>query len=211
MINIELVIVLILAITSSVQPISETCGNSTQNVEDAFRNGEIFKDLNLSPPSDGMGFIRVTYGNKQVSCGTFLSVTETMLPPSIDFVADSSKNYTFLMLDPDVPSSLSPLARSFVHWVIIDIPGDKIASGKEVKFYISPGPPPGSGAHRYVFLIYQQPDGNMEMGLVPLQRTNFNVSQYAKERNLSGPTAGNYFLETTTPSLNTTKSPIKLP
>ncbi|XP_053203742.1 protein D2-like [Panonychus citri] len=193
MIHIELVIVLIVAITSSVQPISQMCGNSTQNVEDAFRNGEIFKDLNLSPPSDGMGFITVTYGKKQVSCGTLLSVTDAFLPPTISYVAESSNNYTVIMLEVDFPTRTSPVGRSYIHWMMLNVHGSDIDSGNVASFYEPPGYLSIAEPHRYAFLVYKQSNGLMEPRPQNIIRAKFNVREYAHDHGLNSPVAGNYF------------------
>ncbi|XP_053210129.1 protein D2-like [Panonychus citri] len=193
MIHIELVIVLVVATTSSVQPISETCGNSTQKVEDAFRNAGIFADLNLSPPSDGMGFIRVTYGKKQVSCGTLLSVTDAFLPPTISYVAESSNKYTVIRLEVDFPTRTSPVGRSYIHWMILNVQGSDMRSGNVASFYEPPGYLSIAEPHRYAFLVFNQSNGDIKPGIENGIRAKFNVYQYAHDHGLNSPVAGNYF------------------
>lgn len=62
------------------------------------------------------------------------------------------------MVDPDAPSRETPTAREICHWLVINIPGNKVADGQTIAEYIGSGPPEGSGLHRYIFLIFKQAD-----------------------------------------------------
>lgn len=42
------------------------------------------------------------------------------------------------------------------------IPESAIEKGDEVVGYIGAGPPKNTGLHRYVFLVYKQPNGKIE-------------------------------------------------
>jgi len=64
--------------------------------------------------------------------------------------------YTVLMVDPDAPSRSDPSMRSFLHWAIVNCPGEERDRGDTIAEYTGPAPPPGSGLHRYVFIVYQQ-------------------------------------------------------
>ncbi|KAH1492872.1 hypothetical protein KXX42_007850 [Aspergillus fumigatus] len=67
--------------------------------------------------------------------------------------------------------------------------------------YIGPAPPPGSAPHRYVFLLYEQPEGfNIEKHAPkngkPVgnwQRIRYDLGAFAKEVNLGPVLAANYF------------------
>ncbi|KOB74117.1 Uncharacterized protein OBRU01_02550 [Operophtera brumata] len=56
------------------------------------------------------------------------------------------------MADPDVP-----LVGVIKHWLVGNIPGNDISKGLTLAFYLSPTPIPGTGLHRYTFLVYRQP------------------------------------------------------
>lgn len=60
------------------------------------------------------------------------------------------------MLDPDAPSRAQPDFREWHHWLVVNIPGDKVAEGETLSEYVGSGPPQGTGLHRYVFLVYKQ-------------------------------------------------------
>lgn len=64
--------------------------------------------------------------------------------------------YTVLLVDPDAPSRSNPAMRSFLHWAVVNVPGEDRPRGDTLVDYMGAAPPPGTGLHRYVFLVYQQ-------------------------------------------------------
>lgn len=60
------------------------------------------------------------------------------------------------MTDPDAPSVSNPAFREFVHWVVVNIPGNNVESGEKVLSYLGAGPPYNGGIHRYMFLLFRQ-------------------------------------------------------
>lgn len=44
----------------------------------------------------------------------------------------------------------------------MNIPGSDLSSGDVIFTYNGPGPPQGSNLHRYIFLLFTQPSGNVE-------------------------------------------------
>ncbi|KOB74116.1 Phosphatidylethanolamine binding protein isoform 2 [Operophtera brumata] len=59
--------------------------------------------------------------------------------------------------NPDAPSRKEPIYREWHHWLVGNIPGTSVAEGDLLSAYVGSGPPPGTGLHRYVFLVYKQP------------------------------------------------------
>jgi len=60
--------------------------------------------------------------------------------------------------------------------------------------YAAPGPPPGASPHRYVFLLYKQPE---EFDVAPIGitgRLRFNVEAFEKKIKLGPVLAANYFV-----------------
>ncbi|KAH7698134.1 Protein D2 [Aphelenchoides avenae] len=95
------------------------------------------------------------------------------------------------MVDPDAPSPNDPSARSWVHWLVVNVLGNDIAQGQVIQEYNGPTPPTGSGLHRYVLLAYEQPS------LINPQYSGiagFNVQDFVNANNLKQPPlAGNFF------------------
>jgi phosphatidylethanolamine-binding protein (PEBP) family uncharacterized protein len=106
-----------------------------------------------------------------------LSKKNTVNSPAIQFAGDTGKLYTVLMSDPDAP------AKSWLHWLITNIPGESndILQGETVMEYAGPNPP--SGIHRYVFTLYEQPGGSI-MVSQPAERGNFPVDQFEGQYSL---------------------------
>ncbi|KAL0959011.1 hypothetical protein HGRIS_014323 [Hohenbuehelia grisea] len=82
--------------------------------------------------------------------------------------------YTLVMLDPDAPSRADPKFKEFRHWVITGLKspaGTSIETKNLVALktkpsatsYRPPGPPPGSGLHRYTFLLFEEPAGGFTL------------------------------------------------
>jgi Raf kinase inhibitor-like YbhB/YbcL family protein len=88
------------------------------------------------------------------------------VPLSWTGAPEGTESFALAMVDPH------PVARNWVHWLVIDIPKDSAslpegASGKSMPKgaaelqnsygkmgYGGPQPPPGSGDHPYVFTLY---------------------------------------------------------
>ncbi|KAK7453370.1 hypothetical protein VKT23_011634 [Stygiomarasmius scandens] len=84
--------------------------------------------------------------------------------------SDSETSYTLVMTDPDAPSRVNPTSKEFRHWVITGLKAPAQSASKTGNLtalktkpsatpYRPPGPFPGSGLHRYTFLLFQEPPG----------------------------------------------------
>lgn len=93
----------------------------------------------------------------EVNLGNELTPTQVKDLPTVHYDADPAKFYTLVMTDPDAPSRIEPTYREFKHWVQVNIPGSDVAKGESLAAFVGSGPPMGTGLHRYVFLVYEQP------------------------------------------------------
>ena len=64
--------------------------------------------------------------------------------------------FTLVLSDPDCPSRTVHSLRELVHWLVVNIPGDRVSEGSELLTYLPVAPPQDSGLHRYVFMLYKQ-------------------------------------------------------
>jgi phosphatidylethanolamine-binding protein (PEBP) family uncharacterized protein len=82
------------------------------------------------------------------------------------------------MSDPDAA------AKSWLHWLITNIPGEAndVMEGQVVMPYTGPNPP--SGIHRYIFTLYEQPAGSI-MVAKPSERGNFPVVSFERQFGLT--------------------------
>ena len=163
-------------------------------------------------------------GDKAISeAGAFLPRAAAAAGPQI-FVAPgtSSPTGTFLALclDLDAPLPSFPFMSPIAHWIQTDLVAQtagvgadgfaqlKPASGKErtVAPYRGPRPPPGSAPHRYIFLVWAQPDGvtyesvrealgvsgDAQLGLWP--RIRWDEDAFEKKVGLGEVLASNYYV-----------------
>jgi Raf kinase inhibitor-like YbhB/YbcL family protein len=115
--------------------------------------------------------IPVKYAHQGVTGGKNIS-----LPLAWTNVPEGTKSFALSMVDPH------PVARDWVHWLILNIPQDvlSIAEGASVKKvppgvkelynsygelgYGGPQPPKGSGPHPYIITLYALNVEKLEMG-----------------------------------------------
>ncbi|CAH1641270.1 unnamed protein product [Spodoptera littoralis] len=172
------------------------------NVNYSFISNELVPDVIPVGPSEradvlfevNKNFVRTAEGN-------ILTPSEVRNPPIwVLWSYTTTKYYTLMMIDPDAPTREAPTYRSWLHWLVVNIPGIYIPSrGETLVEYVGAGPPNGTGLHRYVFLVYEQP-GLMEFKGAPVSsnrtsanRLSFSAADFAKKFNLEHPIAGDFF------------------
>ncbi|GFY75888.1 OV-16 antigen [Trichonephila inaurata madagascariensis] len=98
-----------------------------------------------------------------------------------------------IFLYADAPNPENPHLANYRNWVVEDIPGNDIYKGYSVSTYKPPDPPLNSSAHRYIFLVYQQPTSKkLQETMDDDLRAHFKVKTFVHKRNLIGPLAGNF-------------------
>ncbi|XP_063368652.1 protein D2-like [Cydia amplana] len=133
-----------------------------------------------------------------VSEGNVLTPTQVKDIPQISWNASPDKYYTVAMTDPDAPSRAEPKFREWHHWLVGNVPGSNVAAGETLSAYVGSGPPQGTGLHRYVFLVYQQP-GKLNFDEPRLPNTSgdnrggFSIQKFATKYGLGAPIAGNFY------------------
>ncbi|KAF8919722.1 hypothetical protein BGZ52_012263, partial [Haplosporangium bisporale] len=105
-------------------------------------------------------------------------------------------------VDPDAPSRLNPTYGQWLHWLVVNLTIESfgtlsVPKGTTLMPYMSPGPPNGTGKHRYVFLLYEQPsDVNPSKTQNKLkQRQNFKARDFANQARLKLVAANYFFAE----------------
>ncbi|KAI0009975.1 PEBP-like protein [Xylariaceae sp. FL0662B] len=126
----------------------------------------------------------------------------SLLHPEVSHV-----DYTLAMTDPDAPSRNNPKWSEFCHFIAtgvrvsptgIDASPTFVESKlKPIIPYQPPGPPPGTGKHRYVFLLFAPVNGTTDL-TKPSERKNWGtgkarhgVRDWASENSLR-PVAANF-------------------
>uniref|UniRef100_A0A8C6Z460 Phosphatidylethanolamine-binding protein 1 n=1 Tax=Nothoprocta perdicaria TaxID=30464 RepID=A0A8C6Z460_NOTPE len=120
--------------------------------------------------------LRVKYGPLEIDeLGKVLTPTQVQhRPTSIEWEGcDPQKLYTLVLTDPDAPSRKDPKFREWHHFLVTNMKGNDVGSGKVLSDYVGSGPPKGTGLHRYVWLVYEQPkqltSRQVQGGRVPQQ------------------------------------------
>lgn len=142
----------------------------------------------------------VRYNGAVVNMGNELTPTMVKDPPTfIHWPIENQKLYTVCLTDPDAPSRDDPKLREWLHWLVVNVPHNtEIQSGAVLAEYIGAAPPQGTGLHRYVFLVYEQPaklvcDEKMLLNNTATGRGNFKIENFVKKYGLGNPLAGNFF------------------
>ncbi|KAG9124699.1 hypothetical protein FRC07_010589 [Ceratobasidium sp. 392] len=195
--------------------------NPLDNVVSALKEHQIIPDV---IPKDFIPstLLNVSWGDKEVQLGNELTKADTVDEPTITFAPaaedDPTTTYTIAFLDPDAPSRADPKFGPFRHWVLTGLkaPGVEtlVALAKEsdpsppvgaksfkqaTTPYRPPGPGPGTGVHRYVFLLFREPNvgfevpaGEPEYGAELEQRRKWSAVAFAEKYGLK-PVAANFF------------------
>ncbi|KAL2165027.1 hypothetical protein VTH06DRAFT_323 [Thermothelomyces fergusii] len=118
----------------------------------------------------------------QVQSAPVLSVTplldSTPTPTPTPTTTGTGTTFTLLMIDPDAPTPDDPKFAYWRHWVVANIAlaADNAAGARDLRIsddpdggggggarvltpYLGPGPKDESRPHRYLFLLFAEPDG----------------------------------------------------
>jgi len=152
--------------------------------------------IDVLPPN----VIEVRYSSGvEAKLGNELTPTQVKdIPVSIKWPNEETALYTLCLTDPDAPSRQSPKYREWHHWLVVNIPGNNVSRGDTLSEYVGSGPPKGTGLHRYVFLVYKQPnkltpDEKKLTNRSGEGRGQFSIKKFAKKYNLGDPVAGNLY------------------
>lgn len=136
-----------------------------------------------------MTFLNITFqGREIVEYGKPLSPSSLVMAPYVSYSAAPATLHTLMMVDPDVPYRDSPSEGEFLHWLVYDIPGDKLSEGKTLVEYAAPAPLPCPQSdrlcldeHRVTFILWEQPRGPLHLhqeDLIRRQGTAAHRSRY---------------------------------
>ena len=70
--------------------------------------------------------------NSKANLGNVLTPTQVKTEPTLVWSAEEDEHYTVIFTDPDAPSRADPQFREVHHWLVVNIPGNRLAEG-EVK------------------------------------------------------------------------------
>ncbi|KAI5480657.1 PEBP-like protein [Pseudohyphozyma bogoriensis] len=138
-----------------------------------------FKRDDITEPFIPAGFtpsleLQATFPNNlEVKYGNVIGRLESAPAPTFAIPGgDPTATYTILCADPDAPArgflsrALSPICHLIQQEVTVDASG-VVTAPPAVVFWGPPGPPPFTGLHRYIFLLYKN---TTPEGVLPLEK-----------------------------------------
>ncbi|KAK4879806.1 hypothetical protein RN001_007952 [Aquatica leii] len=177
---------------------------AAQQLSDKMETLEVIPDVIDKKPNT---VLHVTYNKDiKVNEGNVITPTNVKDRPVVYWNSEDDSFYSLVMTDPDAPSRENPELREWHHWLVVNIPGNNIQQGETLSEYIGAGPLQDTGLHRYVFLLYKQPQkiSFNEEKLTNCSadgRGNFCVKDFANKYHLGDPVAGKFFKENSVDSL----------
>eukprot|EP00118_Oscarella_pearsei_P001733 m.8300 g.8300 ORF g.8300 m.8300 type:complete len:289 (+) comp20480_c0_seq2:19-885(+) len=99
--------------------------------------------------------MRIEYDNSQrVQAGNHISPANCQQPPTVQYESAENVNWTLLMTNPD--GNLYRWDAEVLHWLVCNIPGNRVADGTVHCPYLPPIPVKGTGFHRVAFILFRQ-------------------------------------------------------
>ncbi|KAK4247311.1 phosphatidylethanolamine-binding protein [Corynascus novoguineensis] len=138
----------------------------------------------------------------QVQSAPALSITTSNLSNSGAAPPPTTTTYTLMMIDPDAPTPNDPKFAYWRHWVVAHIPlpvgKDEAESrvlqldedGRVLTQYLAPGPKDESRPHRYLFLLFAEPEGGRKLEKVDVggeefvERRSFRADEFIERHGL---------------------------
>ncbi|KAL9714892.1 hypothetical protein Ac2012v2_001552 [Leucoagaricus gongylophorus] len=165
-----------------------------------FNQSHIVPDFlaNFQPKA----LLDVSFGQRSIEPGQLFTKEQVGSAPTLAVQSTSplSGNYLLAMLDTDVPNSKPPQGTNR-HWLVRGVTIDQNsminnATATVTTRYWGPWPPAGSGPHRYVVMLYSQPDNfappsEFAGNDMPVEPMDWNA--YVTDSHLGDLFAANYF------------------
>ncbi|KXN88547.1 CEN-like protein 2 [Leucoagaricus sp. SymC.cos] len=177
---------------------------STATVKQAFDDANIPEDLSIN--FDPAALLEVTFPEGSsppitLHAGQQLPRDATAGPPTFSISgSDCEGPFVVAAVDPDAPTPQDPTSAQIRHFL-----GGNFTPGANgllsnstpaLSEFRQPTPPAGSDAHRYIFLLFEQPDGfNDQTVVTPTTPVDlFDINAFAQEVGLGNPIAGTFML-----------------
>lgn len=188
--------------TSLAQVLATRPSNADPSV-DVAKESLVPNKLPVAPPQTAK--IYWSSSGTSVSPGEAIDAIKMTDRPTMRWTYDPSALYTILCIDEGIPA-LQPPNLQFIHWMVSNVPGDRVYAGDENYEYIPPFSfkldsnnqlvEDGSPLHAILFLVYKQ-SGRVDItegqnGCNPeLGARAGNKDAIAAKYNLGEPVAGN--------------------
>ncbi|EKM75533.1 hypothetical protein AGABI1DRAFT_132198 [Agaricus bisporus var. burnettii JB137-S8] len=172
---------------------------SIRDVRRAFADANIPEDLSIN--FEPTALLQVTFPQRgsdpiTLHAGVQLPRDSTAGPPTYAVSGTSCPGpFVIASVDPDAPTPQTPTSSQIRHF----LGGNFSPRGSNG---MQPTPPAGSDAHRYIFLLFEQPEGFNDQTVVTPETpiSLFNISAFAAEVGLGDPIAGTFMLVAPNPT-----------
>ncbi|KAI4602842.1 hypothetical protein KJ359_008062 [Pestalotiopsis sp. 9143b] len=138
--------------------------------------------------------LKISFDDKLVDLGNFFRAGECKVAPTISFgPEEAAASYTLILTDPDAPTPDDPKFAFWRHWILSGLQplaggaaGEVPSTKGPVTEYLGPGPKDDSKPHRYLFLLYREPEG-LDLkkedvgGEEFVERRSFKPAQFAEK------------------------------
>jgi phosphatidylethanolamine-binding protein (PEBP) family uncharacterized protein len=158
-----------LALTDFRKRTSKRLKMTTTNLIDSLKSASLLPSTIIPADFTPTYDLTISFPSKSPSNGSLVRVSDVKEKPSVTFSTSNSgiaQSFTFLLIDPDAPTPDDPKFAYWRHWVVVNVPssgsGDgsgDVKDGKTLTQYLAPGPKDESGPHRYLFLLFKEPQG----------------------------------------------------
>ncbi|KAG7444123.1 PEBP-like protein [Guyanagaster necrorhizus] len=180
-----------------------------REVKQAFDDANIPEDIDL--PFDPMFLLEVSFPQTLgpaivLKAGVQLPRNATVGPPLFAISGYGIRDGPFVIatVDPDAPTPQNPTNAQIRHFLGGNFEPSRRSPGRAVltnttaaiSDWRQPTPPAGSDAHRYIFLVFNQPQGFNDQTLVNATTpvALFNISAFGEAVGLGSPIAGTFML-----------------
>lgn len=168
---------------------------ATASLIDSLKSASLLPST-IIPASFTPSFaLNVSFPSKSPTNGSLVRVSDVKERPTVSFSpaanTASAQSFTFILIDPDAPTPDDPKFAYWRHWVITNIRSSAkdVSEGNTLTQYLAPGPKDESGPHRYLFLLFKEPEGfSIEKSDVGgeefVERRSFGAKEFVEKHGL---------------------------
>jgi len=151
-----------------------------QSIGTILRRHKVIPDVLYFPPKHEA---EVSFKATKIKMGCEYNACKLKCMPRVVYPVCENSFYTVMLVDPDAPRRYEPSESLWLHWLVGNISGLNLFDGDFRVEYVPPAPPPDTGLHRYVFLVFRQENYNCYQEDVIYShqidgRSNFSLADY---------------------------------